>query len=331
MTPRKKAMAEFRAWYDALPRPRVAGSAPAKGSIAVGLVLLERLKTAFDLDLASHLAPGGAQIQGASGAAVKNILTAFGETRPFVGEGGRTNRGSPAIAEALLNAIRTAGLEALEEDERRTVLHELQGVLVEKVREFHNRERLKPIYVPAQSTRQFIGDLLALAEETGKRGPVAQYLVGAKLQLRFPKVDVRNESYSAADDPSGQPGDFVVEDTTFHVTVAPTPGHFEKCKRNLQDGRRVFLLVPDSVLAGARQNAELAAPGRIAVESIESFVANFIELKARFSAVAVETILLQLCEHFNALVAKCDPDEWLNLEVDTISNPPPFVVVKPGD
>jgi hypothetical protein len=93
MTPREKALAELRAWCDALPRPRTAGRAPAKGSIAVGLVLLERLKSTFDLNLASHLAPGGAQIQGASGAAVRNILAAFGETRPFVGEGGRTNRG----------------------------------------------------------------------------------------------------------------------------------------------------------------------------------------------------------------------------------------------
>ncbi len=160
----------------------------------MGLVVLERLKTSFDLDLASHLAPGGAQIQGASGAAVRNILAAFGETRAFVGEGGRTNRASPAYAKGLLGAIGSAGLQALGEEERRAVLHELQSFLVDKVREFHNRERLKPVYDPTQSTRHFICDLLALAEETGKRGPVAQYLVGAKLQLRFPKVKVRNKS-----------------------------------------------------------------------------------------------------------------------------------------
>jgi hypothetical protein len=52
-------------------------------------------------------------------------------------------------------------------------------------------------------------------------------------------MEVRNESYSAADDLSGQPGDFVIADTTFHITIAPTTGHFDKCKRNLQDGRRV--------------------------------------------------------------------------------------------
>lgn len=231
MTPRKKALVEFQKWYEALPRPRTTGSAPAKGSIAVGLVLLERLKTAFDLNLDSHLAPGGAQIQGASGASVKGILAAFGETRPFVSEGGRTNRGTPAYAEALLKALKSSGLNTIPETERSDILVELQSVLVEKVRAFHNKERLKPVYDRARSTRQFIADLLALAEETGKRGPVAQYVVGAKLRLRFPNVEVRNESYSAADDPSGQPGDFVVADTTFHFTSALTLGHFEPLER----------------------------------------------------------------------------------------------------
>ena len=84
--------------------------------------------------------------------------------------------------------------------------------------------------------RSFVGQILAMARETGKYGPVAQYLVGAKLQLRFPEVVVRNESYSAPDQQTGQPGDFVVGDTAFHVTVAPTTGHFEKCVRNLREG-----------------------------------------------------------------------------------------------
>jgi hypothetical protein len=151
----------------------------------VGFVLLERLKTNFDLDINSHLAEGRAQIKGASGAAVKRILARFGETRPFVSEGGRTNRATPAVGRSLLNAIHAAALATVSDEERNGILHELQGVLVQKVREFHSKERLKPEYDPARSTRQFIGDLLAKAEQTGKRGPVAQYLVGAKLKLRF--------------------------------------------------------------------------------------------------------------------------------------------------
>jgi len=305
-------LAAIRHWYDALPRTKK----EAKGTIAAALVLLERLKNTFDLNLASHLTPGGGQIRGLSGDSVKKILASFDETRPFTGVvGGRSNRGSPAIAETLLKSIRSVDLDNLDIPERQAVLREVQEFFVEKVGEFHKRQCLKPIYDPAQSTRRFIADLLALAEKTGKRGPVAQYLVGAKLQLRFPEIEVRKESYSAADAPSGQPGDFVVQDTTFHVTVAPTADHFEKCKRNLQEGRRVFLLVPGDMLAGARQNAELVAPGRITVESIESFVANSIELEARFSAISVETLLSQLCENFNSIAAKWTPDEWLSLEI----------------
>lgn len=310
-----RAVAEFQKWYDALPRPRTAGSAPAKGSIAIGLVLLERLKTNFDLSLQSHLAPGGAQIQGASGAAVKTILAAFGETRRFVGEGGRTNRGTPAIAEALLNAIEAAELRAFAETERIENLSHLQGLLVQRVRELHSRERLKPVFDRAQSTRRFIAELLAIAEDTGKRGPVAQYLVGAKLQLRFPDVEVRNESYSAADDPSGQPGDFVVSDTIFHVTVAPTPGHFDKCRRNLDEGRRAFLLVPDSVLEGTRQNADLTALDRIAVESIESFVGQNVEELACFKQNRIIRGLRALLEAYNARVDAVEIDKSMLVEI----------------
>jgi hypothetical protein len=315
MPARETAFAELQKWYDDLPRPRSSGNEPAKGSIAVGLVLLERLKSEFDLTVESHLAPGGAQIQGASGAAVKRILENFGEFRRFAGEGGRTNRGTPAIAEKMLAAIKTAGLHALSAEERNQILAELQGYLVGKVREFHNRERLKPVYEPAKSTRQFIADLLALAEATGKRGPVAQYLVGAKLQLRFPNAQLRNESFAAADDQSGQPGDFVVADTTFHVTVAPNAGHYQKCGRNLLDGRRVFLLVPESLLQGARQNADMEAPGRIAVESIESFVGQNIEEISEFSQNALRDGLRRLLDAYNIRVDAVEIDKSMLIEI----------------
>lgn len=315
MTARQKVFAAFQEWYDALPRPRTTDAAPAKGSIAIALVLLERLKTHFDLNFESHLAPGRAQIQGASGSSVRAILAEFGETRSFVGEGGRTNRGTPAIGRSLLDALAAAGLDGLPEVHRVEILKGLQEILVGKVREFHNRERLRPIYDPAESTRQFVVHLLALAEETGKRGPVAQYLVGAKLELRFPEFEVRNESYAAADEPSGRAGDFEVADAVFHVTVAPTTGHFDKCTRNLQDGRRVFLLVPDAVLAGARQNADMAAPRRIAVEAIESFVGQNIEELSNFGNNRVGDGLLRLLETYNRRVDAVEIDKAMMVEI----------------
>lgn len=283
-THKAAALAAFQSWWDQLPKYAASGEGPAKGTIAVALVILERLKEDFNLDIQSHRAAGGAQIRGASPAAVKRILERFGETRPFVKEGGRTNRGGPGDIEAMLNVLKTANLTALPEEDRAAVLNCLQEFLVEKVREFHGRQRLKPVYDSAQTTRQFIHEMLSKAQETGKRGPVAQHLVGAKLQLRFPDTSIRNQAYSAADEPTGEPGDFRVGDTAFHVTVAPSQGHYEKCQLNLQQGRRVFLLVPDDRLIGARQIVEQEMAGRVAVEAIESFVGQNIEELAQFAS-----------------------------------------------
>src|SRR5687767_6884869 len=81
----------FAEWYAGL--RLYAGGFPARGTIGGALVVLERLKVACDLNIDAHTAQGGAQIAGASGAAVTTLLERFGEMRPFLSEGGRTNRG----------------------------------------------------------------------------------------------------------------------------------------------------------------------------------------------------------------------------------------------
>jgi hypothetical protein len=170
-------------------------------------------------------------------------------------------------------------------------------------------------YEPSYSTWRTIHDLLVVARENGKYGPVAQYLVGAKLQLRFPELAIENESYSTADDQLGRPGDFYIGDTAFHVTVAPMPPVFEKCKRNIESGYRTYLLVPDGMLAGARQNAELAAFDKIAVESIESFVSQNIEEISKFSKPGLLSGLRKLLETYNQRVNTVETDKSMLIEI----------------
>ena len=98
MTSKEKALEAFADWYEGL-KIHTSSGGPAKGTIAAGLVVLDRLKSDFVLDLEAHRAPGGSQIRGASGQAVKKILASFGETRPFAKEGGRTNRGGRVTSE----------------------------------------------------------------------------------------------------------------------------------------------------------------------------------------------------------------------------------------
>jgi len=311
---KERALQVFKTWYEKLSIHKPSGG-PARGTIGAALVVLDRLKIDFDLNLESHRAAGQSQIKGASGAAVARILARYGENRPFIKEGGRTNRGGPGDVGKMLEAIGVVRLEQLTAVERNEVIEYLQLFLVEKVREYHNQQRLKVVYNPSQSTWQSISDLLALAGDTGKEGPVAQYLIGAKLQLRFPHVQIENESYSTADDQLGRPGDFLVGDTAFHVTVAPMPAVYEKCKRNMEEGLRVYLLVPDRCLVGARQNAETIAPGKISVESIESFVGQNIEELSVFSRDRIVEGFHRLLETYNQRVNATEIDKSMLIEI----------------
>lgn len=304
----------FDKWYRALTLHKSSGGA-ARGTIGAALVVLEQLKTTYDLELTHHQAKGGAQIKGLSAAAVTKILAQFNETRPFLKEGGRTNRGGPGDIEAMLVTLQPHNLDRLPNKNRRAVLSELQQYLVDRVKDFHNRQRLKALFDPNKSTWKAIADLLTLAREKGKEGMVAQYLVGAKLALRFPDLNVENLSYSTADDQLGRPGDFYLGTTAFHVTVAPMLAVFEKCRKNITEGYRVYLLVPDRAVIGARQTAEGVIPGQLAVESIESFVSNNIEELSQFSKDRLKKGMRQLLEEYNRRVDTVETDKSLQIEI----------------
>lgn len=299
-------------WFEGL---KLYSGSPAKGTISGALVVLEHLKDEFNLEIDAHTATGGSQVKGASGEAVRRILAEFGETRPFVAEGGRTNRGLRGDIKSMLDAFRSMGLVNLRPEERLSILKNCQKFLVDKVREFHNRQRLKFTYDRNRSARLCIMDILSAARESGREGPVAQYLVGAKLKLRFPEKEIENKSYSTADVQQNRPGDFLLGSSAIHVTVAPMPAVFGKCQRNIQDGLRACLLVPEKLLQGARQNADLNVKGPVEVESIESFVAQNVLEISEFSNELVPKQFLRLLQIYNERVDAVEIDKSMMIEI----------------
>jgi hypothetical protein len=215
----------------------------------------------------------------------------------------------------MLGSLRRLRLDRQPADVRNEILETLQGVLVEKVRAWHNRRRIAFTFDPSQSTWRIVREILEQARETKKEGPVAQYLVGAKLQLRYPGEQVENFSFSTSDVQQGRPGDFLLGDTAFHVTVSPTPGLYERCRENLRNDLRVYLVVPDRILVGAHQNAESIEPGRIFVESIEGFVGGNVD---ELSAFARSRFLAQfrlLLETYNRRVDAVETDKSMLIEI----------------
>lgn len=302
-------------WWNQLRTYSQNNGLPAKGTVAGALVVLERLRMNFVLDMKEHLTKGGTQIAGAGKAATQRILVRYGEDRSFLEEAGRTNRGLIREVTQLLDALRAAGLGALELSERDALLTESQLWLVQRVGEYFNRQRVTFVYTPENSTWQAIHEILEQARLVGKEGPVAQYLVGAKLTLRLPNTDIRNDTYSTSDLQSGMPGDFLVRKTVFHVTVAPTTGHYEKCVANLSQGYRPYLIVPDRVLVGTRQNAESVAPGRISVRSIEDFVSQNLDELFALSEGDLIGGFRQLLEVYNERVDMVETDKSLLIEI----------------
>lgn len=113
----------FNNWFDSLLTYKQTGGLPARGSVAAALVVLERLQEDYQLDLSFHQAGGRAQLKGLNSPAVASILARFGETRPFLGEGGRTNRGGPGDVQKMLETLRSLHLEGATPEERCEVLH----------------------------------------------------------------------------------------------------------------------------------------------------------------------------------------------------------------
>lgn len=302
----------FRDWYASR---NLYGGFPAKGTMTGALVVLERLKADLDLRINAHTTKGGSQIKGASGASGRRLLERFGETRPFSTEGGRTNRGLRGDIKAMLVALVETGLEGMAVGERIAILEACQRLIVNQVRDYHNRQRLKIVFEPAQSTRELVRQILDKGKERGQSGQVAQYLVGAKLALRFPQIEVQNEKYSTADQQLGRAGDFLVGDTAFHVTMTPMDGVYERCYRNTVEGQRVYLLVPDEHVQSARARVTDLVPGRVAVESIESFVGQNVEELAGFSQRDLLERFYELLKTYNRRVEAIELDKSVMIEI----------------
>lgn len=306
----KEALRDFSSWCE---EQKQHEELPVRSRVYAALVTLDRLLKNYNLDRKAHTTSSGAQVKMQTPHNVSKILARFGETRSVPAEAGRTSRGSLYAVEELLDVLRRTRLDELGDEARNAVLTRMMEHLVWVAGEYHERARIEVEYDPTRNATQIIADALDKAES--KAGAVAQHLVGAKLQLRLPDIEIPNHGYSTADVQTGRRGDFEINDSVFHVTVAPMDGHYQKCVKDLRAGYEVHLMVRDSMKGSIRQIAHETHDPNISVQSIEGFIGQNLNEIAAFSRDAFKKQFKALLDLYNERVAAVEADKSLLIDI----------------
>lgn len=318
MKSEEEITAIFQEWYDSLRRRKNGklNSFPTQGALCVALVILEHLKENFNLDIDAHMAKSGTQITGLSAGVGQALLKRYGENRLFSSEWGRTSRGSKKYGESVLEFVSKLDMGKDSKENRNKILDNVQRKIAQIISEYLNQDHIKFEYDSRKSARQLIKEIMKVAKDSKKDAYVAQYLIGAKLQLRFPRENISNESLTTSDLQSGRKGDFLLGDTVFHITLNPTEALMKKCISNIRESYKVFLIVSDEAVDAARFMAEKnTILDLIAIESIESFVSQNLEELSKFERKEFVHKFVELISLYNQRVDETEKNKSVMIDI----------------
>ena len=285
-------------------------------AVSVGLILCQKLKNKYPLEQ-SDMDTGGGQVPGLSAKNVHAIIKRHGITRRYAEEAGRTTRSSANKAKALMARIDAdPDFKNLSEVERRQIVEAMEANLIQRVQAFFARKKLEVAINLSKPGPVIVADIMAAAYEKKLGGPVAQHLVGAKLARKFPNKTIDNFRYTAADAQLGRDGDFTVENTAFHVTVAPTLSHLNKCGENIKQGRKPYLIVPSDQVSKARAYAEAEkVEDKTAITSIEQFIGQNVDEMGEFAQGKTKTQIAAMLAEYNSRVAEVENDQSIQIVI----------------
>lgn len=284
----------------------------SRNTVAVGLVILDRLRQETIIEKSSMVSDGG-EISGAR-AGLPKLLVKYGLPETFLKEA--TTRQVHQDGQRLLDDFeygkRLRGIEAKLRDKQ--VLDGVDMLLAE-AKAWLNRQNIKVSCARHHSPANWITTILA--EAKGKSGgKVEQHLVGAKLEQRLPTHEISNHPGHAGDVQTGRSGDFTIGSTCFHVTAAPSSAVIEKCKQNANSGLHPVLLVPRELVDKSRHLAEDSGiADSITILSIEDFIgSNIIEMAVGKQQDFYVT-MQQIIERYNRRLQEVETDHSLKIEI----------------
>lgn len=260
---------------------------PVAAWLQTALALLERLRESPILQLEFHLSEAGQSL--ASHETYGDKAHHRLGLEKINKNHGRRSSSIREWGQGLLDLLRKEKFEQLDDGGREAILDSVQVLIAEQLRGILNLEPLA-VRVKGRSAEAIIADALGQADMKGRMAAVAQFLVGAKLQLRFPSkrdriavLPANKGDRKSRNDEQQRRGDFDLGEFVIEVTVAPPDTkHMEQVATILEDAdAEVWLLVRGDRLQFWKSEIERSEidQRRVVVASIELFVGqNITEL-----------------------------------------------------
>jgi hypothetical protein len=250
------------------------------------------------------------QIAGVTGGAVTAILREHGVTGKYLGiDGGRTSRGNFRFVRDLMSSVPVEVLTEMSDAEFDALARRWEARLIER---FVRPALLSdPIIVRNQhgcDAADVVRGVLDAATPRSLAGPVAQHLVGAKLQRRHKDIEIENHACFAQDSSLQRNADFTVHKYAFHVTVAPKKALVRRWEQNVEDGLMARVLVRDEQVETTRRLLASSSARRITVLGIETFVGQNVDEMATDEAADSATVLADVFAIYNRRVAAVERD-----------------------
>lgn len=210
------------------------------------LALLEKLRETPSLELLDHLAARGSSGLKSHEDWGDRAHQRFQLDRINKNHGRRSSN-LQDWGQELLDLLRSAGFDKAKPTVRSHIIDAAQSPLAGELRNILQQEPLT-VRLKGRTAVAVIAELLEQAQEKGKSGDVAQYLVAAKLELRFgldmPLHQANRGDRKSRSDVDARAGDYEIEDAVIEIAIGlPDEKHIDQVASVLEKtDKEVWLL-----------------------------------------------------------------------------------------
>ncbi len=275
--------------------------------LQTALALVEKLRENPSLSLDDHLASKGSS--GLKSHETYGNLAHDRHNLELLNKNhGRRSSSLQDWGQKLLDILKDAGFVKASSADKTKLIDLVQTKFVWYLRNILEQEPVV-VRVAGRSVETIIRETLKKAEEKGKSGDVAQYLVGAKLALRFkrdiPIFPANKADRKSRSDRDARMGDFEIENAVIEVAIGlPDEKHVVQVAEVLEaTDSEVWLLTREDRVATWKSELK-AYEGldvrRVVVTSVEAFVGQNITELGEFSAKGKVSQLRTLFNMYNS-------------------------------